>query len=141
MIARGLLLLLLASGATAQTPADAPVATLDSTAREWVEVQPVLIGGLDGLQQRVLYPEAARRAGIDGTVFVRFVVDETGYVDRAACVRVGDRLPPHPLLCQAALDAVRASVFRPGIQGGVPVRVVFTLPVTFALRGRSCLGF
>ncbi|MEM1044361.1 MAG: TonB family protein, partial [Bacteroidota bacterium] len=52
-----------------------------------VEQQPELIGGLEGLQSRIQYPELARRAGIEGTVFVQFVVDEQGNVNDPVCVR------------------------------------------------------
>ena len=37
--------------------------------------QPELVGGLDGLQRRLQYPRAKRRAaGIEGTVFLQFVI-------------------------------------------------------------------
>ena len=94
-----------------------------------VEDPPELIGGLDGLQQRIQYPELARRAGIEGTVFVQFVVDENGRVVDPVCVR-----EPGGGTCEEALRAVRASEFRPGRQRGRAVKVRFSLPVRFRLR-------
>ena len=94
-----------------------------------IEDQPVLIGGLDGLQARVVYPEAAIRVDVEGTVFVRFVVDETGRVVDPEVVR-----SPNVLLSEAALKAVSESRFEPGRQRGRAVKVRFTLPVRFVLR-------
>ena len=95
----------------------------------FVQESPELIGGLPGLQQRIQYPELARRAGIEGTVFVQFVVDEQGRVNDPVCVR-----DPGGGTCEEALKAVRASEFKPGKQRGKPVKVRFSLPVKFRLR-------
>ncbi|WP_412062039.1 energy transducer TonB [Rubrivirga sp. IMCC45206] len=105
--------------ALAETPAVDPGA----------EVSPELIGGLPGLQRRLVYPERMRRAGVEGAVLVQFVVGETGAVECAEVVS-----SPHPDFTASALAAVRASSFTPGTQGGVPVRVRFAVPLTFALR-------
>ncbi|MEM6327321.1 MAG: energy transducer TonB [Bacteroidota bacterium] len=96
---------------------------------EIVETSPVLIGGLARLQQRVQYPEGMRRAGVEGTVFVQFVVDENGLVLEPTCTQA----PTHEL-CQASIAGVMASRFEPGTQGGCPVKIRYTLPVVFRLR-------
>ena len=93
------------------------------------EVQPELVGGLAGLQDRIVYPEFARRAGIEGQVVVQFVVDERGNVVDPVVLR-----SPNDLLSEAALKAVRESRFTPGQQRGRPVKVRFAVPVTFRLR-------
>ena len=94
-----------------------------------VEVNPELIGGLAGLQSRVIYPEMAQRVGIEGQVVVQFVVDERGNVVDPVVLR-----SPSELLSEAALAAVRESRFTPGQQRGRPVKVRFAVPVTFRLR-------
>ena len=94
-----------------------------------VEHAPELIGGLEGLQRRVVYPELPRRAGVQGTVTVQFVVDESGRVSEARAVR-----SPNDNLSQAAIKAVVESEFKPGMQRGRPVKVRYTLPVRFVLR-------
>lgn len=94
-----------------------------------VEDPPELVGGLDGLQSRVVYPELARRAGIEGTVFVQFIVDERGGVADPVCVR-----DPGGDTCEEAIRVIRASTFTPGRQRGKPVKVRFSLPVKFRLR-------
>lgn len=94
-----------------------------------VEQEPVLIDGLEGLQRRVVYPEFARQAGVQGTVYVQFVVDQTGTVTEPVVLR-----SPNALLSEAALAAVRTARFEPGQQRGRPVKVRYQLPVRFTLR-------
>ncbi len=94
-----------------------------------VETQPDLIGGLEGLMQRVRYPESSRRADIQGMVYTTFVVAETGAVECVQVIGAPDRA-----LAAAAYAAVSASSFTPGTQRGEPVRVRFTLPIRFWLR-------
>jgi len=108
-------------------PAPAPAAA-DTTAFMIVEEMPELIGGLEGFQARLRYPELARRAGIEGTVFITFVVDEEGGVMDAEVVRgIGGGTD------EAALEAVREARFVPGRHRGEPVRVRMALPVRFRL--------
>ena len=47
---------------------------------EVAEVQPELIGGLDGLRDRLVYPDLQARAGVQGTAVVQFVVGTDGRV-------------------------------------------------------------
>ncbi|MEM6327812.1 MAG: energy transducer TonB [Bacteroidota bacterium] len=109
-------------------PADDPAAATDEPF-VFVQQEPVLIDGLEGLQRRVVYPEMARTVGVQGTVYVQSVVERDGSVSGATAVR-----SPNDLLSEAALTAVRASQFEPGHQRGIPVRVRYTLPVRFVLR-------
>lgn len=94
-----------------------------------VENSPELIGGLAALQGEVEYPEFAKKAGIEGRVFVQFVVDENGNVQNPKVTR-----GVHKLLNQEALRAVRKMKFKPGKQRGKPVKVQMSLPVTFRLK-------
>ncbi|MEO0560330.1 MAG: TonB family protein, partial [Bacteroidota bacterium] len=95
---------------------------------EVVEQPPRLIGGLEGLQERVVYPRVARMAGIQGRVFVTFIVDEEGNVTQLRVARSAD-----PVLDEAAMNAVRESEFIPGRQRGVAVKVRYSLPISFVL--------
>jgi periplasmic protein TonB len=94
-----------------------------------VEQMPEPVGGIEGIQRRTRYPELARRAGIEGIVFVQFVVDEQGRVSELTCTR-----HPGGGTCEAAMDAIRATEFRPGRQRGQAVKVRFSLPVRFRLN-------
>lgn len=93
-----------------------------------VEQMPELIGGLQELQSKIQYPEAARRAGIEGRVYVQFIVNEEGQVENPQVVRgIGGGAD------EEALRAVREAEFRPGMQRGRPVRVQYSLPIVFQL--------
>ena len=100
-----------------------------------VDQEPVMIGGLEGLMGRVVYPEAARRAAIEGTVYIQFVVDEAGGVRDAVVLR-----SPDTDLSAAALAAVRASQFAPGRHQGQAVRVRYRIPIRFTLTDDEPLG-
>ncbi|HCD51528.1 MAG TPA: hypothetical protein DEQ34_03710 [Balneolaceae bacterium] len=94
-----------------------------------VEEMPELIGGLKSVQSKVLYPEMALRAGIEGRVTVQFIVNENGEVENPKIVRgIGGGCD------EAALAAVSEAKFKPGIQRGKPVRVQYSLPVLFKLN-------
>lgn len=94
-----------------------------------VEEQPKLIGGMAALRKRVNYPSFAEKAGIQGRVFVEFVVDEEGNVQNPSVTR-----GVHKLLNEEALRAVKGLRFVPGKQRGKPVKVQLTLPVNFHLE-------
>jgi TonB family protein len=85
-------------------------------------------GGVAALQESVEYPQAARSQGIEGRVFVQFVVDETGAIGATKVTRRAD-----PMLDLAALEAVRKLSCTPGRRDGRPVKVQLSLPVTFRL--------
>lgn len=91
-----------------------------------VEEMPAPIGGLKSIQEKIIYPEIAKRAGIEGKVFVRAYVDETGTVTSAEIVKgIGTGCD------EAALDAVLNTKFSPGKQRGKPIKVQVTIPILF----------
>ena len=75
-----------------------------------------------------VYPELARRARISGTVVLEAVVDEEGNVSELRVLR------GHPLLIDAALQAVKQWKYSPTILNGEPVQVLATITVDFRLR-------
>ena len=91
-----------------------------------VEEMPEPIGGLKAIQEKITYPEIARRAGVEGKVFVLAFIDETGTVTTAVVTKgIG-------MGCdEAAIDAVLNTKFKPGMQRGKPVKVQVTVPITF----------
>jgi TonB family protein len=87
---------------------------------------------LEELQSRVRYPAQARSDGVEGRVFVQFVVDREG---AARALRVTRGV--HPELDAEAVRVVRETSFTPGRQRGEPVCVQMSLPVTFRLDGAA----
>jgi protein TonB len=91
-----------------------------------VEEMPQPIGGLKAIQEKIEYPEIAIRASVEGKVFVRAFVDETGTVTNAEIVKgIGAGCD------EAALDAIQKTKFTPGKQRGKPIKVQVTIPVVF----------
>jgi len=94
-----------------------------------VEEMPELIGGLGELQSKINYPEMARRAGIEGRVYIQFIVNEQGQVENPRVIRgIGGGAD------EEALRVVSQAEFKPGMQRGRPVRVQYSLPIFFRLQ-------
>jgi protein TonB len=75
------------------------------------------------------YTEQARKAGVQGTVIVEAIIDETGH---ATNVRVVRGLPMG--LDRSAVEAIRQVTFQPAMRGGRPVKVYFNLTVNFTIQ-------
>ncbi|HET9225827.1 MAG TPA: energy transducer TonB [Thermoanaerobaculia bacterium] len=75
------------------------------------------------------YPEEARKARVSGVVTLEAVIDEQGNVTD---VKVLKGLPMG--LDQAAIDAVKTWKFKPATLDGKPVKVYYTLTVTFTME-------
>lgn len=94
-----------------------------------VEEMPEPIGGISAIQQKIEYPEIAKRAGVEGKVYVLAFVDEDGNVTGAKIIKgIGAGCD------EAALDAVRKTKFKPGKQRGTPVKVQVSIPIVFKLQ-------
>jgi len=74
-----------------------------------------------------VYPDEARKAGIEGTVTVEATTDDRGRVQK---VKVLDSVPE---LDQAAVDAVKQWVYEPMVIDGKPKGVIFTITCRFSL--------
>lgn len=93
-----------------------------------VEEPPQPIGGLAAIQNKIVYPIAAKRLGIEGKVLIQAIIDENGNVAKAKVIKgIGSGCD------EAALDAVKSSKFTPGKQRGKNVRVQITIPIVFKL--------
>ena len=99
-----------------------------------VEEMPDFPGGQLALRkfiaQAIKYPVIAQENGIQGKVFVNFVVNKDGSVTSAKIARGVD-----PALDKEALRVVNSlPKWKPGKQGGKPVRVSYTVPINFVLQ-------
>ena len=99
-----------------------------------VEEQPMYPGGMQELmkylQMNIRYPKEAQERGLQGRVIVQFVVNKDGSICDEHVVKSVD-----PQLDAEAFRAIRSMPnWIPGKQRGEPVRVRFTLPVTFRLQ-------
>lgn len=125
--------LLLAATAQAQTAPTGDTIRVGSRVYTYVEQQPQPPGGMEGLMQylsgHLRYPPEALQQRIEGKVFVSFVVSETGALEQVQVPR-----SVHPLLDAEAVRVFQAMpAWTPGKQVGRPVRVAYTVPLTFRL--------
>lgn len=98
-----------------------------------VENMPEFPGGREEmakyLASAVKYPEEARKAGLQGTVYVTFVVEETGKVSNVKVLRGFNKACD-----ESAMNAVKSMPnWNPGTQRGEAVKVQYNLPVKFKL--------
>lgn len=94
-----------------------------------VEEMPEPIGGIGEIQKKIVYPEIAKRAGVEGKVYVLAFVNESGIVTDAKIIKgIGAGCD------EAALEAVKKTKFKPGKQRGKAVRVQVSIPVVFKLQ-------
>jgi protein TonB len=82
------------------------------------------------IQKNLTYPTIAAENGIEGTVYVKFVIDKDGSISNVTVLRGVD-----PALDEEAVKTIQtAPEWEPGKQRGKPVRVQFTIPIVFRLQ-------
>ena len=86
-----------------------------------------------GYQVRPVYPESARRAGVQGTTLLRIHIETDG---RVSDVTV-ERSAGHQSLDQAAADAVRRWRFEPALSSLRPMAMSALIPVEFRMGDRE----
>ncbi len=93
---------------------------------------PIRVGG-SVMESRLIrkvdpqYPKLAHKARVEGSVLLELMVDENGSVAGTKVIQ------GHPLLTQAAVDAVRQWKYVPAILNGSPAAVNATVTVKFKL--------
>lgn len=98
---------------------------------------PEFKGGQEALfkfmQNNIVYPEEAKKNGVQGKVFVSFVIDESGVVTSPKVER--------SINSDLDKEALRVVKLMPewvsGKKDGKPVKVSMTLPIMFALDNDS----
>jgi TonB family protein len=101
---------------------------------EIVEELPSYNGGTEALQKfleaNIRYPEEAKKAGIEGKVYVNFVVNAEGRVMEAKIMR-----SVSPLLNAEALRLTNLMKdWKPGSQHGEKLSMAVTMPIEFKLK-------
>ncbi len=99
-----------------------------------VEEQPAPIGGTKAfyeyISKHVKYPAQARRMGIEGKVFVTFVVERDGSLTDITVLKgIGAGCDQEALRVLSG-----APKWKPGKQRGIPVKVRMQLPIFFKLN-------
>jgi TonB family protein len=99
-----------------------------------VEEMPAFPGGdkamMEFIYNNIVYPQEAKEKNIQGRVVLRFVVKYNGEVGDVQVIKGVD-----PLLNKEAQRVIEnLPVWKPGKQGGKPVNVWYSVPVTFQLK-------
>ena len=102
-----------------------------------VDVMPEYPGGINAMyefiQKNLKYPESAKKKGIEGRVFVQFVVEKDGSLSSFQVLRgVSDDID-----AEAVRVLKMMPNWKPGMMNGKPVRVNFTMPFKFQLTGNE----
>lgn len=94
------------------------------------DTEPEPIGGMAAIQKNLVYPEIARRAGVEGTVIIQAVIDRQGNVITTTVIRsLGNNGCD-----EAASDAIKKTKWKPALQRDKPVKVQVAIPVIFRLK-------
>ena len=96
----------------------------DRTERETCTNQ----GMMEHVMQNLVYPKVAKDKGIEGTVFVQFVVTEKGSIGSVEMVRGLETFEKSAVTVIESLP-----LFIPGTNKGKAVSVQYVLPIRFAL--------
>lgn len=84
---------------------------------------------IEFLSTNIKYPAVARKEGIEGTVFVTFIVEKDGSLNDIKLLRgIGGGCD------QEAMRVVKLLSFTPGKQKGKEVAVQYNLPIKFSLK-------
>ena len=80
--------------------------------------------------RNAVYPKKARQKGIQGNVYVRFIIEKDGYVSNVEVVRSVD-----PELDAEAVRVIKMLPrMEPAKVNGKPVRITYTIPISFRLK-------
>ena len=91
---------------------------------------PQPIGGFAAIQRNLVYPEIARKAGVEGKVTVHVQIDEKGKVVNTKILKsLGNNGCD-----EAAVDAIKSVRWKPAMQRDRPVKVWVAIPVVFKLK-------
>lgn len=89
---------------------------------------PELIGGMESLAHKIVYPESERTSRVQGQVLVEVYISEKGNVIKTA-IQKGI----NSALDKAALDAVKTTKWKPAYNDEKPVKCKILIPIVFKL--------
>jgi protein TonB len=118
-------------------PPEPPAANQIEEPLIFPEVMPAYPGGesqmITDIAKSMVYPQICLENGIEGRVFVQFVVEKNGKISNTKILRQ----PEGDLGKALGKEAIRVvkslKAFTPGTLNGEPKRVVMTIPIVFKL--------
>lgn len=97
-----------------------------------VDKMPEPIDGMAALMKNVHYPDVAKKAGIEGKVYINAVIGTSGEVVSAKVMK-----SDNDVLSTAALEAVKTTKFVPAVKGNEKVECEVTVPINFKLDSKK----
>ena len=96
------------------------------------EDRPIRVGANVAQANRIssvapVYPDAAKRNGIQGVVKLQITIDKDGHVSQVSALSGPEEL------IQSAVDAVQQWVYKPTLLNGEPVTVLTAVDVNYTL--------
>jgi protein TonB len=102
-----------------------------SPAQGHYDKPPIPVGGWAAFQAKVMYPEMAQKAGMEGEVLIHLFIDEKGQTTDMEFVKG----PREPGFVDAACNALRETAFEPGQRQSTPVGMWIVVRVVFSIYG------
>jgi protein TonB len=94
----------------------------------FADQMPEPVGGLSTIYSKIEYPEIAKRAGVEGKVYVLAFINEDGGVDDVKVIKgLGGGCD------EATIDAVKQTKFTPGKAAGKAAKIKLSLQIQFKL--------
>ncbi len=98
----------------------------------YTDKMPAPVGGIKGIQEKIHYPEIAKRAGIEGRVYVKAYIDKNGNVAAAQIIKgIGSGCD------ESAIEAVKKTKFIPASWKEQPVGAQVAIPILFKLDSKE----
>ncbi|MFQ6112465.1 MAG: energy transducer TonB, partial [bacterium] len=95
---------------------------------------PVPIGGYAAIKRNLVYPDLARKAGVEGTVIVGVLIDERGNTIKTQVLKPSGLNIGFEKAAQEALINVK---WKPAKQRDRAVKVWVSIPIRFSLKDRD----
>lgn len=95
----------------------------------FADEMPAPVGGYEAVYKKIVYPEIARRVGVNGKVYILVYVNESGGVDDVKLIKgIGGGCD------EVAMNAIKTIKFQPGKNGGAAVKVKLSMAINFKLK-------
>lgn len=95
----------------------------------FAEEMPTPIGGLEAIFKKIVYPDIAKKAGLEGKVYMLVLINENGTADDVKVIKgIGGGCE------EAAAKALKEAKYTPGKNKGVPVKVKLSFSIPFKLK-------
>ena len=102
-------------------------ATPDTTQDQFVDVEQEPMP-LVPIEKLIVYPEVAKRSGLQGHVTIEALVEKDGTVSKVRVIKC-----EYDVFKEPAIQAMKKATFSPAMQHGQPIRIWVTRTITFKL--------